>query len=83
MIAAVRQLGQLLAHRRDKALVCEDQSAFVRHQIAQSVNRLAEHRRFAHQLQQLLRRVVAAGRPESRAGAAGHDDSVKHGKVKS
>ncbi len=55
----------------------------VGHQVAQSIERLAEHRCLAHQPQQLLRRVVPARGPESGAGAAGHDDRVEHGRVES
>ena len=65
----------------DEPLVGDDQRLLGRHEVAEAVDRLAQHRLLAHQGEQLLGRGGAAGRPESRAGAAGHDDCVEHGRI--
>ena len=77
----VGQLGQLLADRGQQPLVGDDQRLLGRDQVAEPIDRLPEHRLLADQREQLLGHVGPAGGPESRAGAAGHDDCVKHGGV--
>ena len=48
------------------------------YQVAEPIDGLPQHGLLAHQGEQLLGHVGAAGRPESSAGAAGHDNCVKH-----
>ena len=48
------QLGQLLAHGVDEPLVGDDQPPLGRHQVAQPIDRLAEHRLLADQASSCL-----------------------------
>ena len=77
----VGQFRQLLADRWQQPLVGHDQRLRGRDQVAEPIDRLPDHRLLAHQREQLLGHVGPAGGPESRAGAAGHDDCVEHGGV--
>ena len=56
--AAAGSSGNCSRTAVDQPLVRDDHPPLVRHQIAQPIDRLAEHRRVADQPQQLLGRVV-------------------------
>ena len=78
-IAAAGSSGSCLPTASTSRLLVTTIRRSLRHQVAEAIEGLAEHRGFADELQQLLGRVVAARGPESGAGAAGHDDCVEHG----
>jgi hypothetical protein len=70
--------GQLLSNRINQPAIGDYHPPFGRHQIAEPIDSLTDHRLAAHQFEQLFRRIVPAGGPKASAGAAGHDDRVKH-----